>query len=96
MGDGDGDALAGDVDAVIAEARCCGDDRKRADLRHVIDALEAKHCLAKDLSVEEALDVMFVRTSFDSYLTFVDDLGWSVEDYTQWLARMLSLCLLAP
>jgi len=52
--------------------------------------------LARGLSEQEALDVLWTMTGSHHYLQLVDGQGWSADRYEKWLGDALAALLLQP
>ncbi len=53
-----------------------------------------EECLAEGLSLKKARDILWVLTGRDIYRMFVEERGWSSDEYEKWLASLLIKSLL--
>jgi hypothetical protein len=68
--------------------------RRSEDLRHqgmsgVADALVAKTRLRRGMTRQRAAELLFVLTGPETYRAFVLDVGWTHEDWIDWVAGVL-------
>jgi AcrR family transcriptional regulator len=82
---------AATVDPALREFRDRGHAATRADVREVADVLGRRGELAPGVTPQRAADTMFGVAGTEAlYLRFVDECGWSDDDYAQVLERLLS------
>ncbi|MFC9994182.1 hypothetical protein [Nocardia sp. NPDC127526] len=68
----------------------------RENQRHTIRALQRKGRLRQGLTEETATDLLYTLNHTTVYSMLVTQLGWSGEQYDQWLAATLIEQLLEP
>ena len=61
-------------------------DRRAANMRKLVQDLEAAGGLRSGLSVDEAADVIWATNSSELYLLLTAERGWSPDRYERWLA----------
>lgn len=61
-------------------------DRRAANMRKLVQDLEAAGGLRPGLSVEEAADVVWATNSSEVYVLLTVERGWSPDRYERWLA----------
>lgn len=61
-------------------------DRRAANMRRLVQDLEAAGGLRADLSVGEAADVIWATNSSELYVMLTVERGWSPDHYEDWLA----------
>jgi AcrR family transcriptional regulator len=61
---------------------------RREGIRHMVGLAAANGALRRGLTVEQAADIAFVLCSPDSFRRF-SACGWSLEDWTRWIAQSL-------
>jgi AcrR family transcriptional regulator len=61
-------------------------DRRAANMRKLVQDLEAVGGLRAGLSVDEAADVIWATNSSELYLLLTVERGWSPDRYERWLA----------
>lgn len=77
-----------------------GDEAARATYEHneqlrrdgytrLIELLTAKQPLRKDLSPERALDVLLALTGPHQFHLFVEEYGWDVQEYRDWIVGVV-------
>jgi|SRR5579859_4297055 len=70
--------------------------RRRDNQARLIVALERKGVLRSGLSFEEAIDALWVLTSYELYRMLVGKQHWQPDRYEVWLAQLLVQQFLAP
>ena len=70
-----------------------GEGRLR-DMRTVVESLAEKNALTSDMTVERAIDLLWVLGSAPVYRMLVVDRGWSPDQYENWLIETLIESLL--
>lgn len=86
---------AADADERVREAAADLETRRRADIRGGAAWLASRKLIAaEDQAV--AADVLGFLTVPDTYRYFVEDSGWSIEQYEAWLRRAIERLVLAP
>lgn len=68
--------------------------RRRANQQLLISFLVERGRLRRDLSPDEALDILWTLTSYDLFRMLVQDCGWLPDRYEAWLAEVLAQRLL--
>lgn len=81
-------------DPAMVKMREEGDRHRRVGLRPIITDLARSGALKTDLDPEQALDVAWMLTGVELYLSCTQGCGWSDEDYRSWLAKLLQQQLL--
>ena len=79
----------------LADMRRQIEERRRQRQGLLIVSLHERGALQSDLSLEEAIDVLWALTSYDLYGTLVVAQGWEPEQYERWLGQLLIQQLLA-
>jgi AcrR family transcriptional regulator len=74
-----------EVRQLLAENR----RRRRADQRHLVDALAATGQLRPDLDADHAADVVYGLVNEDVYLLLTGDCRWSRRRFTAWIAETM-------
>jgi AcrR family transcriptional regulator len=70
--------------------------RRRQRQSYLIADLREQGVLRRDLSLEEATDVLWSLTSYDLYRMLVVERRWAPERYESWLTNLLIERLLQP
>ena len=70
--------------------------RRRHRQTYLIADLREQGVLRRDLSLEEATDVLWSLTSYDLYRMLVIKQGWEASRYESWLIALLTEHLLQP
>ena len=84
---------ASDSDPAMAALLARGATNRRADCRHFVEQAIAGN-RRHDVTLDEAVDVVWLYTSADIYRLLVGITGWSHEHYTAWLADSLATATL--
>jgi AcrR family transcriptional regulator len=61
-------------------------DRRAANMRRLVEDLEAAGGLRAGLSIDEAADVIWATNSSELYVLLTVERGWAPERYERWLA----------
>lgn len=61
-------------------------ERRAANMRMLVQDLKATGKLRRDLSINEAADVVWAMNSAELYVMLTGDRGWSPQRYERWLA----------
>ena len=69
-------------------------DRRAANMRVLVQDLQAAGGLRSDLSVDEAADVIWATNSSELYVLLTVERGWPPDRYEHWLADAWSRLLL--
>ena len=85
---------AGAVAPELADVRRQIEARRRQNQDQLIALLHGRGVLRADLSREEATDVLWTLTSYETYRMLVIEQAWQSERYETWLAGLLSEHLL--
>jgi AcrR family transcriptional regulator len=84
---------ASDSDEAMAALIAQGAANRRADCRAFVEqAIAGNH--RRDLTLDEAVDVLWLYTSADLYRLLVGMSGWSHDRYEAWLADTLATAIL--
>jgi AcrR family transcriptional regulator len=86
---------AADADERVREAAADLDKRRRADVRAGAGWMVARNLIAPESEARTA-DLLGFLTVPDTYWYFVEDSGWTVEEYRAWLRTALEKLILAP
>jgi AcrR family transcriptional regulator len=86
---------AGHVDADLALLWRRGEARRRAGVAPLDRDWKRRGALRADLTVRQALDILWALTGADAYHLFVDECAWSLTRYRAWLTATLRTALLA-
>lgn len=70
--------------------------RRRQRQSYLIAELREQGVLRRDLSLEEATDVLWSLTGYDLYRMLVIKQGWEASRYESWLISLLTEHLLQP
>lgn len=65
-----------------------GDKHRREVVDYLVGRWDQSGILKSGLSPEAAADRLWLLTTVEGYLNAVDRLGWSPEEYEEWLADM--------
>jgi AcrR family transcriptional regulator len=87
---------AGAVAPELAELARQIEARRRQNQARLIAYLREQDRLRRDLSFEEAVDVLWSLTSYGLYRMLVVDQGWAPERYEAWMGQVLIEQLLQP
>ncbi len=68
--------------------------RRYARQAITIKAMAKEKSLSKNLSVNQARDILWAFTGRDMYRMLVIEQGWTPEEYEKWLAQILSTTLM--
>jgi AcrR family transcriptional regulator len=85
---------AGQQDRALDRLRIEGENRRRRGLAEVVHSWAQRGALRKNLSEQEALDVMWALSSDLVYSLFVHGNRWPVERYQEWLSATLESLVL--
>jgi AcrR family transcriptional regulator len=69
-------------------------DRRQQHLRSIVERIAAEGRLAKGWSVDTAVELLYVVTMPGAWRELTRELGWTAEDYTQNLTRLVRSALL--
>jgi hypothetical protein len=83
---------AAPIDPQLAQLRERGHKAMRSDFRAVAEALAAHGALADDIDVGSASATIYALVNESVYLRLVDGLGWTPDQYRDWLARLSGRC----
>jgi AcrR family transcriptional regulator len=61
-------------------------ERRAANMRRLVQDLKSTGRLRRDLSVNNAADVVWAMNSAEMYVMLTVDRGWSAQRYERWLA----------
>lgn len=70
--------------------------RRRENQHRLIAFLTERQRLRRDLSPDEALDILWTLTGYDLFRMLVRDCSWQADRYETWLAELLTHRLLEP
>ena len=70
--------------------------RRHARQEITIRAMAREKSLSKNLSINNARDILWTFTGRDMYRMLVIEQGWSSEEYEKWLAQLLASTLINP
>lgn len=70
--------------------------QRRAGIRRIMTSLADREHLRSDVDVGRAADIMYGLQRPETYATFVDECGWTPENYKAWSYRLLCDQLLEP
>ena len=95
---------AGDIFTVVRSAAAADPDlaplaaateqRRRSGATRIIEALDEIDALRPDLTVAEAVDVLWTLNSPEVHQLLVRESGWAPDRFRAWLARMFTAALL--
>lgn len=87
---------AGGADPDLRSVWQEGEERRRHGQAPLVRAWGRAGALRSDLTARRAADVLWTLTGPDSYRLFVEERGWSVSSYAEWLRSALDRLLFAP
>ena len=70
--------------------------QRRGGVRRIVGSLADRGLLRTDLAPDRAADIVFGLQRPETLAVFVDECGWSVEEYKVWSYRLLCDQLLGP
>jgi len=73
-----------------------GDENRRSGTTQLAQVWSSKGALRQGLGPRNAAQRLWLLTSVEQYLLAIDGLGWSPDEYEQWLGDLLDRELLAP
>jgi AcrR family transcriptional regulator len=73
-----------------------GDENRRSGTTQLTQTWSSKGALRQGLGPNDAAEILWLLTSVEQYLLATDGLGWSPDQYEQWLGDLLDLELLEP
>jgi len=82
-------------DPHVAAFASSGDTRRRQGCIELTTMWSKRDALREGLDPSEAAQVLWLLTGPEQYLAAVDRLGWTPDDYEQWLSSLLKQELLA-
>lgn len=71
-------------------------EQRRAGLRRIVESLAVRGLLRHGLAVDRAADIVFGLVRPEVLATFLDECGWSIEEYKAWSYSLLCDQLLGP
>lgn len=86
-------ATAAQVDPDAAELLADIRRQRHTGQSRIVATLAAKRALASELEFSEAADMTYAVMSPDVHRILTVELGWTADQYEQWLARSLGLLL---
>ncbi len=84
------------VDAELAQLARETEDRRHQNQARLVSYLAQHGALRKGLEKEQATDVLWALTSYDTYRLLVVERHWSPEQYETWLTDLLVQQMLRP
>jgi AcrR family transcriptional regulator len=87
-------ALAAQSDADVAALTDQGDQNRRNGTRTLAEIWAGKGTLREGIEHEDAAQQLWLLTSAEQYILATDKLGWSPDQYEQWLGDLLERELL--
>ncbi len=78
---------AANTDSVLAELWSTISQRRAANMRLLMADLETTGRLRKDVTPDEAADVIWATNSPEFYMLMVEELGWATERFERWLGQ---------
>jgi AcrR family transcriptional regulator len=87
---------AATTDPTLASLADTTEQRRRNGATNVIDGLDTIGALRGDLTVAEAVDILWTLNSPEIHQRLVRDSGWTPERFQDWLAAAIRTALLAP
>jgi AcrR family transcriptional regulator len=85
---------AAKTESDIAEMRDTILQERRNGMAYFVRLLVAHGALREDLTTEKARDIVFALSSGEMFNVFIQDLGWSRDQYVVWLTNALIAALL--
>jgi hypothetical protein len=70
-------------------------NRRQQHIRSIVERIAAEGRLAKGWSVDAAVDLIYVVTMPGAWRELTRELGWTAEQYTQHLTRLVQSALLS-
>lgn len=89
-------AMGASGDPAVADLKERGEQRSRAWLVPIVDALAEADALAVGLSREDAVDRAWMLSALELYFRGTAGLGWDDDQYEAWLAQSLLAQLTRP
>lgn len=89
-------AMAARSEPDVAAMAERGDENRRFGSTQLTEMWSRKGALRKGLGPTDAAERLWLLTSVEQYLLATDGLGWSPDQYEQWLGDLLDLELLEP
>lgn len=89
-------AMVARSDPDVAAMAERGDGNRRAGTGRLVDMWSDRGALRHGLDPEDAAERLWLLTSAEQFLNAIDGLGWSPDDYENWLGDLLERELLAP
>ena len=86
--------IAGGSDPEMNDVLRRGRERGRRGRELVMGDWETAGYLQPDLSLKEAVDVFLTMSTPDNYRYMVEEAGWPIERYEEWLRQILREMLL--
>jgi AcrR family transcriptional regulator len=80
---------AGVVDPELADLARRIEARRRQNQSYLISDLHERRALRHNLSLEEALDILWSLTGYDLYRMLVIECRWEAQRYESWLSQLL-------
>jgi AcrR family transcriptional regulator len=78
----------------VAAAAHQVESRRRANQARLVGYLSEQGVLRADLDAEQATDIIWALTSYDTYRALVTERDWTPERYQDWLAATLAASVL--
>lgn len=89
-------AVAARSDPEVASVVERGDENRRLGTTRLTQVWSRKGVLREGLDPTDAADRLWLLTSVEQYLLATESLGWSPDQYEQWLGDLLDQELLKP
>ena len=86
---------AATTDPALVPLAATTEQRRRAGAASVVNGLETLGALRDDLTVDEAVDVLWTLNSSEIHQRLVRESGWSPDRFRAWLATTFRSALLA-
>lgn len=81
---------AGTVAPELADLARQIEARRRQNVARLVGFLEEHRVLRPDATPAEAVDVVWVLTSYDLFRMLVGEMNWTLDRYEAWLAALLN------
>lgn len=85
---------AGGGDSDLAAAWRQGHQQRLSRLGEILNVIAQKAALRPEISIERAIDTLWLLGSHEVYRLLVDERGWTPQQYEDWLADTATALLL--
>ena len=78
------------TDSAVRELIREDHDRRRVTQRALVEVAVGEHDLRRGMTLDKAADAFFLLMNSDTYRLATEVLGWSADDWQQWLVETLT------